>query len=1578
MPSGALMEIITNYSGENVWLNGDPQVTFFKILFKRHTPFYSESIPISFNTVPAFSKTLVATFGRSGDLLGQIYICLNLPRVDLSYHPDTLLEICNYIKSFNLDPNDPLLQFIQPVQLHEILLCLETANQHKSIIMQPNPISYNYTFNVTPSLEIYNSLIDNLFFETLINNSDIIDTIRIKNSLQNNISFNLNNSNIGKYINNLSEHPFRQNLYPLLSDFNFSFNYNLSLINSVNSAFDRLFRTVPLIYVKPFRFDSPQSSGIIYNATNYYNLSNNYSTIFDSNVANFFYISTKNYPIELSEYSPFTYTSLQDVKNDNAYISYFNSQADIYFNIVNYQIERTFSVFADIFTTTSNLFYNKSPKISDIFNLKVVNNYFKYQKNERISNILNISLWYFYYFSYIIYEFRIDHYRQYLLSNGYSKENADYVYYTITLLKYNLSSLMDKISSIVNNIYSNSFSYYDSDSLINYSISTFNQIIDNVNINTEFIGVTFILHRNQIPSINEIADYLFSTIKSINLKVIENVLNRHVDNSDNINYDLANNLIYDYFAALFNLTKQSFNEMGFSETVTLYPIYNDIVVRYWSTYLVNKQTILNQMKFYHIIEQINENQTNNFYFNVLLNKKNLENIMGNDLINYISELLKNPIFSKLDGFYYLQNTPVRTNIEESLNNLQFSAFYENILDDPDLRKTLYRKIQVTAYNTTDISNYNFYRLDNTLYKYTNYSLDNIDDFEIALYGCLSIVMNKLSQINLDLARSKLLDNVSALPTTYVFDLMTANNLYRYVYYLLKTLDLTSVFKNNKGTFDFKTKPVTYSWVLRTFFGELESFICNKSDMSITLLSELYLCLNEMYCNYYNGIQIKAGAQQFQTDIATLIIANRTDNDSNIYRSLLNYRNKYVTQYIWYFLNQRIICSLFAQYNSIKFSNLRIFELITNVFYYLDRKIITYPYTGYTDSDVINYYTKKYVTFSKLEQLVFDYITNILCRQDKSCNITTKDYEDYNILNNRFDKTTRQYNEKYTEIKNGLASILHRGKKARSAWIRKLGIYLVKTVELYNQDQLLYKTNSQMMDIYYTNNLDIGKKYGFDKMIANLPEVYEYNSLEKESREIVIPLFFSCCLNPEQTIPIVASLTEYRIKIELRDLKDVFYTDGIIEDLKLDGGYLMAEYYYIGSEEREIFAKKKLEYLITEYEYDVEYAKAESINKHITIKNDFPNLATNYYFAIQPSIHINLDSRNICSNYFPGEKQYSNFSLLPLYNLDKVRQEIYSNYYRIIDKLNNIDDSKLGYLRICNLMLLDTDSNNLEIVQLLKDKLMKKTQINDYRDLLKLKDLIIKLPIQFKIYYKGRWRNKKFFNENNYMELVENQINLLVNDIYSKIKLVGLTPEQVFIKYYCLLYYWKSRDGIYSYMIQKIIEFTKNLNLEWKITNVMTKNVIYNLLGFKLQNFEYNELASKIDKMRYQETFKIKKDNLDYQGLIIKNKFEDILSTAQIFINGEDITPIANAVFYDSVIPNRKYKNSVGNGIYCYSWEIKKTNSYQPMGNVNLSKIGNFEIKCIVNTETDLIIYKNVEGINILRYISGLCGKAWVI
>lgn len=1574
MPSGALMQIITNYSGENIWINENPEITFFKILFKRHTPFYSELIPVFFNTKPDFSKNLVATLPRSGDLLGQLYLVFQIPETNVKYPDNPLREIADYIYSINLPPNDHIFEYIVPtVQLYELLLFLE--NIPKKINSQPNPVSYTYSFNIQDSLLIFDNLVDNLFFKKLINNQDIIDTIKIKNSLENYISFNLDNSNIGKYITLETTCPERQKLYSILSDFDFSFNYNVSLINSVMLAIDKLFRTVPLIYIKPFSFQTSLSSKIIYSATDYYNLNNNYSTIFDTNTSEFFYIKTQSFPLEPSEFSPFIYTSLQDNIKDNKYLNYFNLQADSYFNIINYQIEETFDEYSNLFTTTQNLFYNQSPNLANIFNLKIIDTYFQYQNESRISNVLNIAVWYFYYFSYIIYEFKSKSFYDFLINRGINKSNAIYIYYSISLLKYNLESLMNNISDLVNQLYSYSFSYDSSDSLINYSISTFNKIIDNININTDILGITIILHRNQIPPIDEISDYIFNTIKLITPTKIIDYLDRYIPELNSVDIPFCNDIIYDYFASLFNLTKQAYNDMGFSETVTLYPINNNFVNNFWSEFFVNNQIILDQMKFYNIIELINKSQTDNFYYNVLLNKTNLDNILGDDMLEFISNLFLDRKKSQISGFYYKENNrKIVINLENTINNLQFSALHSDIQIDPDLRKVLYRNSILSSYDTIEVSNYNFFRLNSCIYDRTNYSISNVDDFEIALYGSLTIVMNKLSFVNIDLAKIQLSGDFITLPTTYSFDKNTAYNLYNYIYYLLKTLNTKSIFKNNKKTYDFQTKPVTYSWALRKFFEELEKFICDSIEMTITLLSEINSCLNELYCNFYNGIQIKEGPQNFPTDITDLINANQTINDENIYRSLLNYRNKYVTQYIWYFLNQSIICSLYTQKNSLKFANLRIFELVTQVFYYLNEKIVSYPFTGYTDSDVLNYYSKKYKNFDNLKKLVFDNLISNSFNFSKCCSnsvvsITPVDYNDYNILSNNVHRNEIEFNN-YDNIKNKISEILHRSDKARCAWIRKLGIYMVKNIEFRSQDQVLFKSNSRMMDIYYTNNLPIGKQYGFDKMICNIPEYYTYDSTIKGTYEIVVPLFYSFCNNPESTIPIVSSLMEYTLKIQLADLSDVFYTDGLIDNMELKKAYVMAEYFYINSEERSIFAKNKLEYLITEYEYDIEYRNGSDT---IDILNDFPNLAANYYLTFQPLAHIDPKLRNIHSNYFPNEKQYSNLSLFPLFNLDRVRRVKDNNYNRILSKLNDVDDKNVGYTRVCNLLLLRDFNKYSEKIQLLKDKLMEQTPIQDYTDFIKLKELVASLPIQYKIYYQNKWQNK--VPSELYNNILNNQINLFVNDIYTKICISNTSPNDIFVKYYCVLYYWKSRDGIYEYMIQEIMNYLRwsKVELTYKTINIMTKNLAYNLI----QDHD-SELAMLIDNIRYEETFKIKKCDTDYSKLVTKNKFVDIMRKGQITMNGELITPECDSVYFDSIVPYKRYVNSVGKGIYCYSWQIKRTGSYQPMGHLNLAKVNDFLIKCKLNTVDNLVIEKYVEGINILRYISGLCGKAWTI
>jgi len=60
------------YGAQDIYLTGNPQVTFFKVIYRRHTNFAIESIEQSFNGEADFGKTLNVTIARNGDLLGPI------------------------------------------------------------------------------------------------------------------------------------------------------------------------------------------------------------------------------------------------------------------------------------------------------------------------------------------------------------------------------------------------------------------------------------------------------------------------------------------------------------------------------------------------------------------------------------------------------------------------------------------------------------------------------------------------------------------------------------------------------------------------------------------------------------------------------------------------------------------------------------------------------------------------------------------------------------------------------------------------------------------------------------------------------------------------------------------------------------------------------------------------------------------------------------------------------------------------------------------------------------------------------------------------------------------------------------------------------------------------------------------------------------------------------------------------------------------------------------------------------------------------------------------------------------------
>lgn len=69
---------------QDMYLTGDPQITFFKILYRRHTNFSIESVPQYFNSAANFGNTVSCTISRKGDLVGQIYLCVDIPPILIS------------------------------------------------------------------------------------------------------------------------------------------------------------------------------------------------------------------------------------------------------------------------------------------------------------------------------------------------------------------------------------------------------------------------------------------------------------------------------------------------------------------------------------------------------------------------------------------------------------------------------------------------------------------------------------------------------------------------------------------------------------------------------------------------------------------------------------------------------------------------------------------------------------------------------------------------------------------------------------------------------------------------------------------------------------------------------------------------------------------------------------------------------------------------------------------------------------------------------------------------------------------------------------------------------------------------------------------------------------------------------------------------------------------------------------------------------------------------------------------------------------------------------------------------------
>ncbi len=79
--TGGIIQLVA-LGHENVFITNKPQITYFKVVYKRHTNFSMEEIPQYFTNKLSWGKTSTCTISKEGDLMSNVSLVVELPRVN--------------------------------------------------------------------------------------------------------------------------------------------------------------------------------------------------------------------------------------------------------------------------------------------------------------------------------------------------------------------------------------------------------------------------------------------------------------------------------------------------------------------------------------------------------------------------------------------------------------------------------------------------------------------------------------------------------------------------------------------------------------------------------------------------------------------------------------------------------------------------------------------------------------------------------------------------------------------------------------------------------------------------------------------------------------------------------------------------------------------------------------------------------------------------------------------------------------------------------------------------------------------------------------------------------------------------------------------------------------------------------------------------------------------------------------------------------------------------------------------------------------------------------------------------------
>jgi hypothetical protein len=91
---------LVSYGAQDIYLTGDPEITFFKVVYRRYTNFAIETIALSFNGTADFGKQCNVLITRNGDLVTRMYLQIQLAKLYMNKTFNTELDKQLYLFAY--------------------------------------------------------------------------------------------------------------------------------------------------------------------------------------------------------------------------------------------------------------------------------------------------------------------------------------------------------------------------------------------------------------------------------------------------------------------------------------------------------------------------------------------------------------------------------------------------------------------------------------------------------------------------------------------------------------------------------------------------------------------------------------------------------------------------------------------------------------------------------------------------------------------------------------------------------------------------------------------------------------------------------------------------------------------------------------------------------------------------------------------------------------------------------------------------------------------------------------------------------------------------------------------------------------------------------------------------------------------------------------------------------------------------------------------------------------------------------------------------------------------------------------